>query len=139
MHRIPLAAPLFALAACNGGASISIDGDNVSIHSNMAMDAANLDLDGIDLYPGSTVRDLRIDARDGKQGKDSGRVTVQFEAPASTDKVQTWFRDAVTKRGYAIATEQGGLTGTKAGGGSVTLELTAEGAGKSKGRLVVAE
>jgi hypothetical protein len=137
MLRILIAAPLLALAACNGATSISVDGENVSIHSNLAIEGGNFDLNGIDLYPGSTVRDFKLDARDGKQGEDSGKVAIRFESPAGLAKVQGWYRESLTRLGYTLAASGNGFTGTKADGDKVRLELTADGADKTKGRLEV--
>lgn len=138
MHRFLLAAPLLALAACGGNADIKIDGENVSIHtSNMSLSEDNFDLNGIELYPGSKVGDFRLDAQDRKGGEDSGKVAIQFESPAGIDKVEPWFRDTLTKRGYTLAAKGNGLTGTNGEGDSVALELTADGADKTKGRLEV--
>jgi hypothetical protein len=140
MHRFLLAAPLLALAACNGDANISIDGENVSIHtSNMSLSEDNFDMNGIELYPGSKVGDFRLDARDRKDAPDSGHVAIQFESPAGIDKVQAWFRDALTKRGYTLAAKGNGFTGTNGEGDTVALDLTAQGADKTKGRLEVGE
>jgi hypothetical protein len=137
MHRILLAAPLLLLAACNGGTDISIDGENVSIHSNVAVSGANFDLNGIELYPGSTIRDFKLDAQDRKDGEDSGKVAVRFDSPGALAKVQPWFRDTLTKRGYALTAKGDGFAGANAEGDKVLLELTADGADKTNGRLEV--
>lgn len=139
MLRFPLALPLLALAACDGKTSISIDGDNVSVHSGVVMNEADLDLNGVQFYPGSSIRDFRLDAQDRKGGKDSARTAVQFEAGAPLAKVQAWYRDELRKAGYSVAPNGEGFTGTKGANEKVELELAADGAARTKGRMVVTD
>lgn len=153
-----LAAPL---AACDGnGASISITSKNadgntlVSTDANGQMaikaegfegsiklpkikiDAEDFDLNGVKLYPGSTIGGLDVNAVEQK-GEDKGKVSVAFTSPAPIATVQAWFRDTMAKRNFKVEADGTGLKGTTDEGDAFRLALTADGADKAKGSLHV--
>jgi hypothetical protein len=68
MLRALLLLPLCALSAC-GSVDLSVDGDNVSMHTDIAINESDFDLKGIKLYPGSVIRHFKLDARDRAGGK----------------------------------------------------------------------
>jgi len=155
-----LALPLM-LAACGspGGSNISITGEegNIAIATDangvtsvkmpgvdasiklpkIDIDEADFDVNGVKLYPGSTIKDFNLDASDTGTDKHKGRVGIAFEAPASLDKVQAWFRDNMAKRGFKVSAQGNGFAGTTNDGEPVTLELSADGADKAKGKMTV--
>lgn len=155
-----LALPL-TLAACNagGGANISIhdsDGDvNISTddtgHASikipgidasiklpkMDISGENFDVNGVKLYPGTKVKDVNVDASSKDGEKENGRVAIKFESPASLDKVQAWFRDAMAKHHFKVSPQGSGFAGTTDDGQPITVELQADGADKVKGALTV--
>ena len=121
----------------NGHASIKLPGIDASIKlPKMDITGSNFDVNGVKLYPGSTVRDVNIDAHDGSGDKD-GRVAIKFEAPASLDKVQAWFRDAMAKHNFKVSPAGNGFAGTTDEGQPIKLELEADGADKAKGSITV--
>jgi hypothetical protein len=121
----------------NGQASIKLPGFDATVKlPKMDITGDNFDVNGVKLYPGSTVRDVNIDAHDGNGDKD-GRVALKFEAPASLDKVQAWFRDAMAKHGFKVSPQGSGFAGTTDDGQPITLELEADGPDKAKGNLTV--
>lgn len=155
---LTFALPL-ALGACGGGSgtSFSLESDDnatfssdangqVSIKTDgftggfklpkMTVTAENFDLDGVKLYPGSTVRNFDIKA-DSNDGKDKGSVAIRFDSPASVDKVAAWFRDGMTKHGFKVEPDGAGLKGTTEDGERFVLTLSGDGADKSKGVLRV--
>jgi hypothetical protein len=162
MLRLALLAALaLPLAACGGeGTSISInakdDGPDgnalVSSDGNgqvaikaagfegkfklpkIKIDADDFDVNGVKLYPGSTIRNLDLNS-DKTGGKDEGGLSVRFESPAAPGTVLGWFRDAMTKRGFKVSAAADGLTGTTDEGDPFTLKLAAAGDGKSSGTL----
>lgn len=159
MRTLILLAPL-TLAACgtDGNSSIAIDGEdgNVSIVAGadgdtvieapgisgsiklpkIDIDEADFQVNGIKLYPGSTIRNFHLDASESR-GADKGRMTVAFEAPAALGKVQAWFRDNMEKRRFKVAPAGNGFAGTTDEGAPVTVELEADGADKSKGQMTI--
>jgi len=163
MRTLPLLLLPLALAGCGGeGTSISInahsdDGDNavfamnngaVSVKSdgfegsfkvpNIKMTAENFDMDGVKLYPNSTITSFNVDATDhaGKQ-KDEGKVTAAFSSPADLAKVQGWFREKLTAKGFKFGQEGNGFAGTTEDGERFTIELSADGAAKTSGKMVI--
>lgn len=120
----------------NGHASIKLPGLDASIKlPKMDITGSNFDVNGVKLYPGSTVKDVNVDATSG-DGKD-GRVALKFEAPASLDKVQTWFRDAMAQHHFKVSPQGSGFAGTTDDGQPITLELEADGPDKARGTMTV--
>jgi hypothetical protein len=156
-----LLAPL-ALAACGGaGTSISLTGNgtdgegNVSIKTGadgqvsieapgvsissklpkINLTAEDFDVNGLKLYPNSAIRELNAIGDDS--GKDDSRVTVAFDSPAALATVQAWFRDNLAKHGFKAQALGNGFTGISKDGEPFSLELSAEGADKTRGRMEV--
>ena len=132
------------LAACNGdggtNASLSVadNGSNFSITlPRIAIDEADFDVNGVKLYPGSTIRDFNLDATDRTGDRDDAKVTLAFDAPAPLSTVQTWFRDNLAKQGFKTEAKGNGFAGTTKDGEAFTLDLTADGDAKTKGRMHV--
>jgi hypothetical protein len=158
---LPLALS-FALAACDGsGTSISInakdDEGNTSVSTDangqveikapgfagsirlpkIHINAEDFEVNGVKLYPGSTIDDFRADAEDKSGNDDKGTVTIKFRSPAAPATVRDWFRDNMTKQGFKVETRGDGLAGTTEDGQPFTVQLAADGDGKSKGRMEV--
>lgn len=165
MRRLLLLLLPLALAACDGGTSTPVtidvksdDGDNgsfrmengtVSIKGDgfqgnfrvpqIRMKADDVDLDGVKLYPKSEIAGFHITGSDkpGKS-KDGGKVLIDFTSPASLAAVQNWFRDGFTRKGFKFAAKGDGFAGTTSDGGTFTLDLSADGGAKVKGRMEMA-
>jgi len=159
----PLLAPL-ALAACGGaGTSISLNGNsqdgegNVSIKTgadgqvaveaagvsikaqvpNINLTSEKLDIDGLNLYPNSAIREINVDGNDKLGEKQKNHVVVAFDSPAPLATVQAWFRDDLAKQGFKVEPKGNGFTGTTKDGDPFTLELNADGEQKAKGKIEV--
>jgi hypothetical protein len=162
MRYLPLLLLPLALAACGGkGTSVTInahseDGDNstfamdngtVAIKGDgfegsfkvpqIKMTADNFDMDGVKLYPGSTIGSFNIDAEDRPGNKDEGKVTTAFTSPAPLATVQTWFRDKLGAKGFKFAPQGDGFAGTTEDGETFTIDLSADGSDKTKGRMEI--
>jgi hypothetical protein len=151
------------LAACNGGASVSIDSDddngsegNAVIETDadgriqikapgfqgaitlpqMPLDAKDFEVSGVRLYPGSSISSLRAATQD-RDGDSNGRVRIEFESPAPPATVRDWFRDNMTKQGFKVTSRENNLAGTTDDGDPFALELTAQGTNKTKGLMQV--
>ncbi len=147
-----------ALAACHGSANIDFDGNDtdgnsvIATDSNgriqikapgiqgsitlpkMPLDAKNFDIDGVTLYPGSTLKNLKITDTAGDK---EGQVIVEFESPAAPTTVRDWFRDNMTKQGFKVTTKDDNLIGTTDDGQPFALQLSAVGTGKTRGLMQV--
>lgn len=162
MKRIWLALPLaVALAACGSGegdgASISVksgDGEasvktdkdgRVSVKApgfegslklpKFEIGAENFEIDGLKLYPGSTIANLNVDANQDKGGEDT--VRIQFDSPAAADQVRSWFREQMQAAGFTVAASGSELRGKTSEGSDFTLKLDPAGDAKSRGTLTV--
>jgi len=153
----PLLLPI-ALAACHGSANINFDGNDsdgnsvISTDANgriqikapgiqgsitlpkMPLDAKNFDIDGVTLYPGSTLKNLKVN---DNQGDKDGQVIVEFESPAAPTVVRDWFRDNMTKQGFKVTTKDDNLIGTTDDGQPFALQLSASGDARTKGLMQV--
>lgn len=69
--------------------------------------ADQFDLNGVHLYPGSTIRSLNIDAGDHK----GGGVRVAFTSPASPATVRDWLMARLNKAGFSVSADGNGLAG----------------------------
>ena len=66
------------------------------------LDASDFDMNGVHLYPGSTISGMNIDAHDHGQGSDNdGTVKVSFESPATPDTAAI-ARASLTAPGLSI-------------------------------------
>jgi hypothetical protein len=96
------------------------------------LDDSNFDIDGVKLYPGSTVDTVNITANE-KGGKDEQTyVRIGFTSPADPAKVSDWFKDQFGKQSIKADGDAAKLTGTTKDGEDFTIELT-EKDGKTAG------
>jgi hypothetical protein len=148
------------LAACGGGGtnfSINLQDEdgNVAINSDesgrVAVDlpgiegslklpkvdisAADFDVNGVKLYPGSKISNFNLNATDKHAGKDDAHVALDFESPASLEKVQAWFRDKMTERNFKVTPKGNGFEGTTDEGDPIAIELSAAGNEQVRGKL----
>ncbi len=163
MKRIWLALPLMAaLAACGGdgdGTTVSIQGDGGNMTAKADKDgrvsiktpgfegslklpkfqigAEDFEVDGLKLYPGSTIAGLNIDGKEDTSGKSGGTVRVQFDSPAAADTVRNWFREQMETAGFTVAANGTQFTGKTGEGSPFTLKLDPNGDAKSRGTLTV--
>lgn len=162
MSRIWIALPLaLGLAACGGGdgngTAVSIKGEDGNTIASVGKDgrvaikapgfegsvklpkfdigSENFDVDGLKLYPGSTIANLNVDAG----GDKGGGVKVEFDAPAGAQQVQAWFQEQMQSAGFTVSAKDGTLSGTTRDGSPFSLKIAGQGSEKSRGSLSVAE
>ncbi|MEG3088049.1 hypothetical protein [Sphingomonas sp. PB4P5] len=100
----------------------------------MKLSAENFDMNGVHLFPGSTISGLNVDAGD----KGDGAVRVQFSSPATPSTVRDWFLDKLSKQaGFTITASGNDLIGTTDEKQPFRLDLAPDGADKSKGTIVI--
>lgn len=162
MTRILLALPLAAaLAGCGGndgeGASVSIKGDGGNTIASVGKDgrvaikapgfegsvklprvdlgAADFEIDGLKLYPKSTIANLNVESGSGKDGG----VRVEFNSPAAAAQVRDWFRQQMRNAGFTVEMKDGALSGKTRDGSPFSLKIAPTGTDKSRGTLSVAK
>ena len=149
---------LLALSACdrsNEGASVSInaDGGNVLGAINgetgemkidvpgfqgsvklpkIKIDTSNFDLNGVRLYPGSSIKTLNIVGDDK-----AGGLRVAFASPATPTIVRDWFAQRLGKVGYQVHPEGTNLIGTTDENKPFRLELAPDGKDKATGTIII--
>jgi hypothetical protein len=136
----------------DGNVVASVDGNSGAVAINapgfsgkiklpkLHLDSKDFDMNGVHLYPGSTISAMNIDAHDGgKAGdeKDEGIVRVSFASPASAATVRDWFQQKLSAAGFTLSASGNGLVGTTDDKKPFKLDLTPDGADKSKGTITV--
>ena len=101
------------------GAGLKIDSDdfkaNVEI-PGLSFAGSHMNLNGLKLYPGSTVKGMHIHAVD-KGGVDRGEVVVDFTSPAVPATVARDMADGARRAGYTVTTDSAtALSGVKTDG-----------------------
>ena len=126
----------------NGQMSVNVPGFSGKINlPKMKLNAGDFDLNGVKLYPGSTISTMNIDAKDGGNGtKDSGTVRIGFDSPATPKAVQDWFLQRLNKdAGFKVKVDGAGLIGTTEDDKPFRLELAPVGADHAKGTIVLSD
>ncbi|HEX8382242.1 MAG TPA: hypothetical protein VF592_02595 [Sphingomonas sp.] len=163
MRRPVLLLALFGLAACDRpqeGTSVSIDdgGGNVlgavdgrtgevkidvpgfqgSLKlPRFKLDADDVDLNGVKLYPGSTIDG--IDIRGDEKGAGGGEegVRLSFTSPAAAATVRDWLGERLKEAGFTVTPSGEGLSGTTDDGKPFRLEMRPGDAAASTGVIVL--
>lgn len=158
MKRIWLILPIAAaLTACGDGegTSVSIKGEDGNTIASVGKDgrvaikapgfegtvklpkfefgADDFEVDGLKLYPGSTIANLNVDSSGGNEGS----VKVDFDAPAAATQVESWFREQMQSAGFTLDAKDGALSGKTSDGSPFTLKIAPHGDGKARGTLSV--
>lgn len=101
------------------------------------LDATNFDMNGVHLYPGSTISGMNISARNTPGAKDEGHVRVAFTSPAAPEAVRNWFKGKLTAAGFTVTAEGNGLTGKTNEGEPFALDLVPVGNDTAKGVITI--
>jgi len=125
----------------SGAVAINAPGFSGKIHlPKLHLDSKDFDMNGVHLYPGSTISAMNIDAHDGgKAGDDddSGTVRVSFASPASPATVRDWYQQKLSAAGFTLSASFIGLVGTTNEKKPFRLDLSPDGPDKSKGTITV--
>lgn len=123
----------------NGQLAINLPGGfagNIKL-PKLKLDADDFDMNGVHLFPGSTISGMNIDASE-QAGKDSGLVRISFQSPAAPATVRDWFLDKLSREaGFTISASDNSLIGTTDEKQPFRLELTPDGADKSRGTIAI--
>lgn len=100
-------------------ASSGLDIDTDKFKANIEIPAMifgsdHMDMDGMKLYPGSTVKGIHVKATD-HDGDSRGTVTMDFTSPAAPAAVADHMKAQAVKAGFTVSgASAAGLTGTRA-------------------------
>lgn len=95
------------------------------------LDAANFDMNGVKLYPGSTITNMNIDSAKGGDA-----VAISFDSPADPAKVKAWFAEKMQAARFTVADAPAGLSGRTDDGDAYSLTLAPGADGhSSNGRI----
>ena len=125
----------------SGAVAINAPGFSGKIHlPKLHLDSKDFDMNGVHLYPGSTISAMNIDAHDGGKASDdddSGTIRVSFASPASPATVRDWYQQKLSAAGFTLSASGNGLVGTTNEKKPFRLDLSPDGADKSKGTITV--
>ncbi|MBY0520228.1 MAG: hypothetical protein K2P79_07360 [Sphingomonas sp.] len=98
------------------------------------LDDSSFEMNGVKLYPGSTVRGMDIVAHGKNSGGDKqDSIRVSFASPADPATVRAWFADKLGKADFSVKADGNSLVGTDDEGRPFKLELIPTDDGKSRG------
>lgn len=103
----------------------------------LKLDAKDFDMNGVHLYPGSTISGMNVDVKDRPGNDNDGRVRVTFASPAAPATVRDWFKGKLNAAGFKLSDKGNGLTGKTDEDKPFTLELTPDGTDKANGVITI--
>lgn len=119
-----------------GGVTIDAPGLKAAIAlPKIQLDADDVDISGVKLYPGSKVTGMNVTANDRTHS--GGQVRIAFDAPADAATVKDWFGKEMTKKAFKFSASAAGLSGTTEDGDAFSLDLKPGAAGHTSGTLNV--
>lgn len=123
-----------------GGSKLAIKGDGVDLDFDLPdfskIDvAADFDIDGVKLYPGSKVTSVNVDASD-KSGADKAIVKLGFTSPTTPAKAAAWMAGEFAKQKVRVTRSGDTLTGKSEDGDDFTIRFSPDGA-NAKGEALI--
>lgn len=129
-----------ALVSIGGekGLKIDTDGFKAAVEiPGMELGGKDFDIDGMKLYPGSSVKGMTINAT-GKGDTKRGTVKVSFTSPAAPDAVLVHAAAEAKREGYAATRDGVSLTGNDGKDKSIEVRVAGAGSG-STGTLTLTD
>ena len=122
----------------SGKVNVNIPGFSASVNlPKVALDHGNFDIDGVKLYPGSTVSSIKVDAARNDSDRRSD-VSVAFRSPAKPDVVRDWFKKAFHDKSVAVRdTGAATLDGVSRDGDAFQMTFAPEGTGATAGTVAI--
>lgn len=114
-----------ASADRTGRVKIDLPGFKADVNlPSIEFDAGNMDLGGVDLYPGSRVTAINV-LGDGDTGDSNDKVTIVFDAPADAVTLKSWFAEKMGAKKFTVSASANGLSGKTDDGKPFTLDFAA--------------
>lgn len=137
---LPLLAAL-ALTACEKKAEQVVDTDRTatavaSANGKTQINGDTFDIDGVALYPASSIRTMDVKAA-AKDSATSSSVKVGFESPADAKTVADWFETEMKAKGFTTTRSGYNISGKTGEGHDFTLMIGDLGGGKASGLVRV--
>ncbi|HMO77493.1 MAG TPA: hypothetical protein PKD99_14515 [Sphingopyxis sp.] len=122
------------------GGRVRIDADGVKIDMKIPdfvkVDAqGDFDIDGVKLYPGSSVTSVDVDATRNKGAK-KATVKLGFTSPAAPRAAADWMAGEFAKKAIKVTRSGDTLTGKDKDGDDFTITFGPDGA-NSKGEVLI--
>ncbi|MES2288251.1 MAG: hypothetical protein V4530_00830 [Pseudomonadota bacterium] len=154
-HNVLATLTLLALAACSSGGNdngmvtvsansqdgnVSVRVPGVSIDTKLPSSMfkkSDFDIDGVKLFPGSSIETMNVNA--GAKKSDKATVDLTFSAPAGIDAVRKHFTDGFAREEVAFKTYDGSLTGKTSDGNDFAIDFVPVGANVTKGHVTVSD
>ena len=162
MRRPVLLLALLSIAACDRpeeGTSISVNAEGGNVGGaidgktdemkvdlpgfqgslklpKIRLDADDVDLNGIKLYPGSTIDRINLAGSEAWGGGKAG-VRLDFTSPAAAATVRDWLGERLDRAGFTLRRDGDGLTGTTDNGKPFRLEMRPGGKERSTGVITL--
>ena len=155
-----MTATALSLAACSekaGNGSLSIDMNSQADAGNVSvsipgfdakvkvptgiMGSGNFDIDGVKLYPKSTVTsfNLNVDSKTTGGNSSDPVVKMNFAAPADVATVTNWYRGQFAAKSVTATQTATGFSGKTEDGNTFTIALTSGAAGQTNGTIAVVD
>lgn len=123
----------------SGEVAVNVPGFSAKVKlPKIDLTAKDFDLDGVKLYPGSTIGAMNVKGgdTDGEEGRDGGSVQVRFSAPARPEEVRSYFLNSFREKGMKAWPEGTGIAGRNEDDAPFRIDLNPAG-GKTDGRIVL--
>lgn len=125
-----------------GNVKLAFPGAKLDIDVPAEMFAgANLEMDGIKLYPGSKIDTVNVVAKDragsGRHG-DEAKVDMGFTSPATPAVVRAWMLAQTAHLDRPLVAVGDGLTGRSRDGHAIAVALTPLDGGRTRGAIKIA-
>ncbi len=110
----------------DGAADVSVDMPGVEGRFRIPaikLDNADVDIDGVKLYPGTKVTGVELS---GEEGHSEGALVIRFRADAAPASVRDYYLEAFSKKGMRMTASGNGITGQDSNGKPISIALVAQ-------------
>jgi hypothetical protein len=125
-----------------GNVSVSIPGFDAKVKVPTGiMGSGNFDIDGVKLYPKSTVTsfNLNVDSKTTGGNSSDPVVKMNFAAPADVATVTNWYKGQFAAKSVTATQTATGFSGRTEDGDTFTIAFTPGAAGQTNGAIVVVD
>lgn len=131
----------FALRAdrATGAVEMALPGAKLSLDLPAeVLKAGDFDIDGVKLYPGSTLEALDVKAFEGvAKGGQDGKVRIAFQSPAAPEVVRAWMLSSTADKERPLRAAGDALVGATKDGDAYAIRFAAADAGRTRGEIVI--